>query len=81
MRPQVVNDYLNMQDEGLVPIIKCGYDADHGRPFVRVLDDDSIQLWCAACDWTLIMGIFMYERMINYMAVHNLDYLKELKHG
>ena len=78
MRPQVVNDYLKMQDLGLVPIIKCGYDADHGRPFVRVLDDDSIQLWCAACNWSLTIGQFMFERMVRHMSLHDISFLEEI---
>lgn len=78
MRAQVFNDYFKMQDEGRVPIIKCGNDADHGRPFVRILDDESIELFCLACDFKIRPGIKYYQTMIEIMSLHDVNYLKEL---
>lgn len=79
MRAQVFNDYFKKQDEGSVPIIKCGNDADHGRPFVRLLDNDTdIELFCLACDWTLQPGLKYYETIVHILALHDVTYLKEL---
>jgi hypothetical protein len=61
-------------DEGLVPYIKCGGDKDHTRPFVRLLDDDSLELYCLACPWTRKIGSREYEQYREILALHNLDW-------
>jgi hypothetical protein len=72
---QLVNTYLKIMDEGLVPYIKCGSDEQHYRPFVRFYNpedesDDSLELWCLSCNWTRHLGLRDYEHMKNLLTLH-----------
>lgn len=80
MRAQIFNDYFRMQNAGLVPSIKC-IDTSHGRLFVRVLDDDIIELFCLGCDYKIRPGLKYYQTIIEILSLHDVNYLKELMHG
>jgi hypothetical protein len=74
MRIQLVNTYLKMMDEGLLPYIRCGSDEEHTRPFVRLLEDDSLELYCLAGDWTRQIGIQEYDTYRTLLSLYNLDW-------
>lgn len=75
MLAQVVNAYLEKMDEGRVPYIKCGNDADHTRPFVRLDTDDEPMLFCLACDWTMSIGTGAYDEMKKCLSVFDIGWL------
>jgi hypothetical protein len=72
---QVINAYLKEMDEGRVPYIKCGNDADHTRPFVRLDTNDEPELYCLACSWEQAPGIVMYEEMLKCLSVFDMGWL------
>lgn len=75
MKIQVVNAYLAKMDEGAVPYIKCGNDADHTRPFVRLDNNDDLELYCLACPWRMVLGTVSYEEMKKCLAVFDVSWL------
>ena len=75
MRVQLVNAYLKAMDEGRVLQIKCGNDNDNTRPFVRPLDNDQLELYCLACDWTKPVTYYMYDEMRQCLALDDLRWL------
>lgn len=75
MLAQVVNAYLEKMDEGRVPYIKCGNDADHTRPFVRLDSDGEPVLWCLACDWTMTISPLAYEEMKKCLSIFDVRWL------
>ena len=76
MKIQVINAYLNKMDEGAVPYIKCGNDADHSRPFVRLDSNDEPELYCLACDWSQQPGLVMYQEMQKCLSVFDVSWLE-----
>jgi hypothetical protein len=76
MNHKLMNEYLKMMDEKLVPRIVCGNDRDHSRPFVKF--DDEYNNWCLscpACEWKMRPGIGMRDEMLQVMALHDISWL------
>jgi hypothetical protein len=64
-------------DEGAVPYIKCGNDKDHTRPFVRLDNNDELQLHCLACAWTSTVGLVMYSEMKKCLSIFDVEWLDQ----
>jgi hypothetical protein len=75
MEAYVFNAYLNKMDEGAVPYIKCGNDADHTRPFVRLDNDGEPELYCLACSWSMSPGLIMYDELKKCLAIFDMAWL------
>lgn len=76
MKIQVVNAYLKLQDEGRVPVIYCGNDRDHTRPFARLTDNDEVELYCLGCNWTNMPGLRIYESMKQVLSYEDTAWLE-----
>ena len=78
MNHKLMNEYLKMMDEGLVPKILCRNDSDHARPYVRF--DDEYNNWCLscpACDWKMTPGMRMEDEIRQVMALYDVEWLTQ----
>lgn len=70
---QVINKYLILSDNDITIPIRCGIDNDHPRLFANMDDDDNIYLYCMACEYKLIPGIELYERIVTTLQSLGYD--------
>ena len=76
MNHKLMNEYLKMMDEGLVPKILCRNDSDHARPYVRF--DDEYNNWCLscpACNWKMNPGMLVEKEIKEIMALYDVEWL------
>lgn len=60
---QVINKYLILSDDGITQPILCGMNPDHGRLYGSLDDNDVISLFCLGCDYRMMPGVELYERI------------------
>lgn len=73
---QLVNGYLTAMDNGRVLRITCENDPDHLRPFARYTENDRLELYCLACEWTKPVTYYMYDEMRQCLALDDLRWLE-----
>jgi hypothetical protein len=61
MRIQVVSEYLNLAEEGLVPRIEC--PVDQGLLFCNVDSDENIYFYCLSCSYKNYLGLEVYDKL------------------
>ena len=61
MQIQYVSRYIALSEEGLVFKMEC--PIDQGPLFCNLDEDDSIYLYCLACEYKKIIGLDLYNNM------------------
>jgi hypothetical protein len=62
MKIQYVSKYLSLSKEGLVPELLC--PMDQGSLLCNLDLEDSIYLYCLACEYKNYIGLEVYENLV-----------------
>jgi hypothetical protein len=63
MQIQYVSKYIALSEEGLVPRLEC--PMDQGSLLCNLDNEENIYLYCLACSYKNIMGIEIYNKIMN----------------
>lgn len=63
MQIQNVSKYIALSKEGLVPKLEC--PMDQGLLFCNLDHDDNIYLYCLSCNYKNILGLEVYNNLLN----------------
>ena len=63
MRIQYVSKYISLSEEGLVSKLEC--PIDQGLLLPNLNENDNIFLYCISCSFKKIVGIDLYNKIIN----------------
>lgn len=61
MKIQLVSEYINLAEEGLVPRIEC--PMDQGLLKSNLDSDDKIYLYCLSCSYKKEIGLDLYGKI------------------
>lgn len=62
MKIQYVSKYITLSEEGLVPRLEC--PMDQGLLFSNLDSEDNIFLYCIACNYKKVVGIYLYDKIV-----------------
>jgi hypothetical protein len=63
MRIQYVSKYMSLSEEGLVSKLEC--PIDQGLLLPNLNENDNIFLYCISCSYKKIVGIDLYNKIMN----------------
>jgi hypothetical protein len=63
MRIQYVSKYISLSEEGLVSKLEC--PIDQGLLLPNLNENDNIFLYCISCSFKKIVGIDLYNKIMN----------------
>lgn len=63
MQIQYVSKYIALSEEGLVPRLEC--PGDQGSLLCNLDLEDNIYLYCLSCKYKNIIGLEVYEKLVN----------------
>jgi hypothetical protein len=63
MRIQYVSKYISLSEEGLVSKLEC--PIDQGLLLPNLNENDNIFLYCISCSYKKIVGIDLYNKIMN----------------
>jgi hypothetical protein len=63
MQIQYVSKYIALSEEGLVPRLEC--PMDRGSLLCNLDLENNIYLYCLSCEYKNIVGLEVYEKIMN----------------
>ena len=66
-----MSKYLDLSREGLVPKLEC--PMDKGLLFCNQDEKDQIYIYCISCNYKKMLGIKLYDTMLEIVEGHFYD--------